>query len=134
MRNDELKKVLKSSFIIHHSSLIRPVVRVLHVDAEVFRLELSNDFLQGVAVAAGDADGVALNRGLDFELRLLDELNYLFGLLRGDALLDGYVLADGAAGRGFDAPVGESLERHAAPNELLLEDVVHVAQLGLVLG
>src|SRR5690349_4210819 len=43
-------------------------------------------------------------------------------------------LAAGAAGRGLDFPVGERLERDAPAHELLLEDVVHVAELGLVLG
>src|SRR3712207_3886211 len=43
--------------------LVGAVVRVLHVDAEIFGLEPGDDVLQGVAVAARDPHHVALNRG-----------------------------------------------------------------------
>ena len=44
------------------------------------------------------------------------------------------MLANRAARGRLDATVGEGLEGHAAAHEFLLEDVVHVAQLRLILS
>ena len=49
------------------------VVGELEGDAEVAGREQSHDLLQSVAILADDADGVALNGGLGFELGLLDD-------------------------------------------------------------
>ena len=56
-----------------------------------------NDLLQNVAVAARDAHGVALNRRLHLELRVLDELDDLFGFVLRDTLLQGNSLANRSA-------------------------------------
>ena len=58
--------------------------------------------LQVVLVLAADPQLVALDGGLDLELRALDELDDLAGLLGGDALLQRDLLAHGAAERLVD--------------------------------
>src|SRR5687768_12781842 len=63
-----------------------PVVGELHVDAEVAALQHLDDGLQVVPVLARDADLLPLDRGLDLELAVLDDLHDLPRLLRGDAL------------------------------------------------
>src|SRR3989440_13102313 len=132
--SDELRRLaFNSSLITLHSSLIRAIVRVLHVDAEVFGLEPRDYVLERVAVASGDAHNVALYGGLRFEFRVLDELDDLFGLVRGDALLYGDVLAERAARRRLDPTIAQGFQRDGAADELLLKDVVHGSQLRLVL-
>ncbi len=43
-------------------------------------------------------------------------------------------MSDGAARSLLDFPITERFERHSTPNELLLENVVHIAQLGFIFG
>src|SRR3989440_4486122 len=132
--SDELRRLaFNSSLITLHSSLIRAIVRVLHVDAEVFGLGPRDYALERFAVGARNAHNVALYGGLRLELRVLDDLDDLFGLVRGDALLYGDVLAERAARRRLDPTVAQSLQRDGAADEFLLKDVVHVSQLRLVL-
>ena len=46
------------------SMLVRAVIRKLHVDSEVFFFQLGDDVLQRVAIFAGDAHNIGLNRSL----------------------------------------------------------------------
>src|ERR1051326_6473444 len=55
--------VIYSRFTIY-GLLIRSVVSELHVNSEVFRFEVRDHLLQRIAIAAGDAHHVTLNRGL----------------------------------------------------------------------
>src|ERR1043166_3389967 len=80
-----------------YDSLIRSIVRKLHVDAKVFRFQSGDDILQRIAVFAGDAHRVALNRSLHFRFRILDELDEVFGFLLRDALLNLNMLTNSAA-------------------------------------
>src|SRR5215813_15393369 len=68
-------------------TLIGPVVRELHVNAEVFAFERRDHLLQRVAIFAAHAYGVALDCSLNLELAVLDELHNLARLLDWDALL-----------------------------------------------
>ena len=61
-------------------------------------------------------------------------LNDLLCLLDRDSLLDLDHLANRSACGGLDLLIIESLERNAAFDELALQDVVHIAELCLVLG
>ena len=65
--------------------------------------------MQGVAVAACDANHIALNRRLHFGLAVFNKLDDLFGLLLRDALLELNVLADGPARRRLDLAVAQGL-------------------------
>src|SRR5215216_382993 len=111
---------------------VRAIVRKLHVNAEVFVLQLSDDVLERVAIATGHADDVTLNGSLDLCLTVLNELNNFFGLFRRDAFLDLCALPHGPAGGRFNLAVTECFQRNATSDEFLLQDVVHVAQLCFV--
>jgi hypothetical protein len=74
------------------------VVGELEGDAEVAGAELAHNLLEDVFVLGDDADGVALNGGLGFELGLLDHGDDLFGGVGVDALLELDLLADGGVG------------------------------------
>ena len=102
--------------------LVGAEVGELEVDAEVSAAEHGHDLLEDVAVFADDADGVALDGGLGFELGVLDDGDDFFGVLGGDALLELDLLADGGVGGGLDLFVLEVLEGDAALDELLGED------------
>src|SRR6266496_2662110 len=103
----------------------RPVVRELERDAKVLRFYEGDDGLEVVAVLARDAHLLLLDRGLDPDLRVLDEADDLLGLLHGDAVLQRHALAHGAAGRGLGVLDRQRLEIDAAAVELRLEDVEH---------
>src|ERR1700733_10288986 len=51
----------------------RTVIRELHIDAEVAPLQQRDDFLQRIAVLAGDPDAVALDRGLNLLFGVFDD-------------------------------------------------------------
>ena len=101
----------------HRFDLVRSVIRKLHVNAEVFALQTGNHCLQRVAVLAGDAHDVTLNRSLDLGLRIFDELHNFFRLLLRNALLNLHVLSDGAARRRLDGSIAQepSAARRDAP-------------------
>src|SRR5678816_3414141 len=64
------------------------IIAELKRDAEVLLAQQSHDFLQFVLGRRGDAQLVALNGGLHlFQLRVLEELDDVFGLFGRDALL-----------------------------------------------
>ena len=69
------------------------IVRELERDAEVLVLQHRDDLLQIVAVLAGDAYLVFLDRGLHPDLAVLDEAHDLLGALDRDALLERDLLA-----------------------------------------
>ena len=91
-------------------------------------------FLQRVAIPAGHAHQVALNRGLHLLLAVLDRLHDLARLLDGDALLQRDLLAHGGTGRGSDGPERQALQRHLALHQLLLQNLGHGFQLEFVLA
>ena len=115
-------------------SLVGAEVGELEVDAEVSAAEHGHDLLEDVAVFAGDADGVALDGGLGLELGVLDGGDDLLGLLGGDALLELDLLADGGVGGGLELFELEVLERDAALDQLLREDLDDGLELVLVLA
>src|ERR1051325_9007795 len=110
------------------------IIRELERDSVVLRLDQSNCFLKIVLVPAGDAHLIALKRGLDLHLCVLDGADYGLGLLDLDALHDLGALAHRAARCRLDLAVVESLEGDAAFDQLRLHDVPHAAQLPLVVG
>src|SRR5215813_13177912 len=73
--------------------LVAPVIGELHVDPEIAPAQERDDLLQGVAVFAAHPDGIALNRCLDFFLRILDDPHNLFRFFCRDTLLHGDFLA-----------------------------------------
>src|SRR5262249_31592421 len=97
------------------------------VNAKIFVFEFSDDVLQRVAIASRHAHDVALNRGLHFYLRVLDELYDFLRLLLRNAFLNRRSLSDGAAGGWFNSTVIESFKRHTTAHQLLLQNIVHVA-------
>ena len=58
--------------------------------------------MQGVAVFTDDADGVALDAGLGFFLRVLDGGHDDLGFFGGDTLNEFDLLADGGVGGGLE--------------------------------
>jgi hypothetical protein len=63
--------------------------------------------LQRIPVLAADAHGFALDGGLDLLLRILDQFDDFLGLLAGNALLQGDLLADTHAHGGLQLLVLE---------------------------
>src|ERR1700691_892242 len=104
--------------------LVGPVVRELQIDAEILPLDHGDDFLQGVAIFAADAHYVSLDRGLSFLLRVLDQLHNLSRFFNWNALLQRYFLLYGAPSGRLQRHVGQAFQRHAAFDQLRLEDVV----------
>src|SRR6185437_5900938 len=78
------------------------VIEELEIEAEIMPLEKGNHFLQRVAVLAGDADHLALDRRLHLFLGILDDPHDLAGFLAGDAALNVDGLAHRAASGALD--------------------------------
>src|SRR2546421_5468037 len=83
----------------------------LERDPEVLVAQEGDDLLQVVARLADDADLVLVDRGLDLDLRVLDQPHDLLRLLDGNALLERDLLTELVARRLLDGPVGQPLER-----------------------
>jgi len=105
--------------LVSNQLLVGAEVSELELHAEVAGAQLGHDLLQDVAVLGDDANGVALDAGIGFQLRVLDDGDYLLGVFAGDALFQLDLLANGGVGRGFDLLVFEVLERDAALDQLL---------------
>src|SRR5437667_9416635 len=84
---------------------VTPVIRELHVNAKVLRLQGSDHLLQSVAIFTRDSDHVALNGRLNFRLRILDKPHDFLRFFLRDALLNLRPLLHGAAGRRFGIAV-----------------------------
>src|SRR2546425_1898171 len=112
--------------------LVASIIRELHIDSEVFRFETRNHLLQSIAIAPGHAEHIPLNRGLNLSLRILNVLHNILRFFLWDALLDLHALTDCASGRSVDVAVAQSFQGHTTPHEFLLQNLVHVAQFGLV--
>jgi hypothetical protein len=67
--------------------LVGPVIRELQIDAKILLLDHGDNFLQRIAILAADPHYVALDRGLRFFLRILDQLYDLPRLFDRDPLL-----------------------------------------------
>ena len=106
----------------------------LQVDADVLAAEQGHDLLQGVAVLADDADRVALDAGLRLLLRVLDRRDDHLGLLGRDALHQLDLLPHAGVGGRLDLLVLEVLQRDAALDQLLRQDLDDRLQLVLVLA
>src|SRR5882724_3510612 len=85
--------------VFRRRTSVTTVIRELHVNAKVLRLQRSDHLLQRVAVFPRDAHHVALNRRLDSRLRILDEPDDFLRFFLRDALLNLRPLLHGAAGR-----------------------------------
>src|SRR5215216_5790090 len=92
---------------------VRAIVRKLHVNAEVFILQLGDYVLKRVAIAAGHAHDVTLNGSLDLCFTVLNELDDLFGFLLRDTFLDSCALSHCATRSRFDIAVAECFQRNA---------------------
>src|SRR5690242_11023884 len=97
-----------SDSILLAKMLIGPVVSELHVDPEIARAQQLHHVLQRVAILAGDAQEVALDRCLDFLLAVLDHFHDVARLLDGDALLQADLLAHAGSGRRGNGPVNQA--------------------------
>src|SRR5574341_1406531 len=75
---------------------------------------------------------VALDLGLNFELRVADRFADVFGLLGCDALGDGDLLAHRAGQGLFDLAVVERLDRNASFDQFVLQNVDYALQLRVV--
>src|ERR1700693_5184927 len=104
---------------------IRPVIRKLQVNPKIVSPQQSDDFLQRVAVLAADPHQVALNRGLRFLLRILNQLHNLARLFDGNPLLHRDFALRGSARRRFHSTVSQPLQRDPALDQFLLENIVH---------
>src|SRR5262249_33535400 len=89
-----------SRFIMPRSVSILSVaeIHILQRLLDLHRLDEGDRFLQVVALLAGDAQFVALDRDLDLELAVLQLLDDLLGKRLLDTLLDDHLLALGAMG------------------------------------
>src|SRR5579875_3064863 len=72
--------------------LVRPVIRELHVDAEVVAPQQCNHFLQGIAILARNPHRIPLYGCLCLLLRVLDQFDDIFGLFRRNPLLQRHLL------------------------------------------
>src|ERR1035441_5031379 len=97
---------------------VGPVVGKRQLHAQILAAQQGDNRLQLVAVLAGDAHGVALDAGLRFLLPVLDQLYNLLGLLDGNALLQGDLLAHALAQRRLQLAVSHVLQRDAALEQL----------------
>ena len=97
-------------------------------------LTMRDDFLQRIAILAAYPHYIALDRGLRFFLRILDQLHDLPRLFDRDPLLNADLLFHRASGGRLQRPVGQSFQGHAAFDQLLLEDVVHRLHLEFIGG
>src|ERR1044071_10163935 len=84
--------------VVMTTELVGTIVRKLHVYAEVFILQPGDYILKRVAIATRHADDVALNRSLDFDFSVLDELDHFPGFVLRNAFLDLRALSHCAAG------------------------------------
>ncbi len=129
----ELARKSRGVFFIHPES-VRAEVGELKLYAEVAGAKFAHDLLEGVLVLGGDADGVALDGGLGFELGVFDCGYDFLGIFAGDALLELDLLADGLARGLLDLLVFEVLEGDAALDQLLREDLDYGFEGVLVLA
>src|ERR1043166_6865094 len=82
--------------------LLVPEVRELDGDAEVVAAQELHHGLQIVALLAGDAELVPLDRPLHLPLGVLPQLHDVAGLFGGDPLLQVHALLGGAGRPGLD--------------------------------
>src|ERR1035438_5698517 len=68
---------------------------------------------------------IALDRGLRFFLRILDQLYDLSRLFNRDPLLNGDLLFHCASGGWFQRAIGQAFQGHAAFYQLLLKNVIY---------
>src|SRR5262249_48343981 len=108
------------------------VVRELERDTEILFLQHRDDLLEVVAVLAGHAHLILLDRGLHAHLRVLDQAHDLLGAVDRDPLLQRDLLPEGAAGGLLDVAIRERLQRHAALVQARLEDVDDRPELHVV--
>ena len=69
-------------------TLVRAIVRELHVDAKIFSLQFGDHVLKRVAILSGNANDVRLNRSLDLCLGVFDKLYDFFGFVLRNSLLN----------------------------------------------
>src|ERR1017187_1184437 len=119
---------------IRRATLIGAEIDELQIDPEIGAANQLNGGLERVAVLAGDAHEIALNRSLDLQLAVLDLLDDVLGLLRGDALLHGDFLPHGLTRRSDDLAILQALERNRALDQLGLENFHHGLQLVFILA
>src|SRR5207249_3608890 len=86
-----------------------------------------------VLAAADNANLIALDGGLHFDLRVLNRANDGLRLLGLDALDDLRFLTDGSSGSRLDMRVVEGFERDLALDQLGLDDVLHASELSFVI-
>src|SRR6266581_2655043 len=78
---------------------VSPVIRELHINAEIAGTHQRNNFLQNVAIFAAHPHQIALNGSLHLLLGIFNQLHDFARLLNGNPLLHRDALAHGAAGR-----------------------------------
>jgi hypothetical protein len=117
-----------------YEALVRAIISELHVYTKIFSLEFANYILKSVAILSGNAHHVRLDRRLHFGFGIFNELDHFFGFILRNALLDCSLLPNCSTRGGLYNAVGQGLQRDPAPNQLLLQNVVHISQLGFVLG
>src|SRR5437762_2043392 len=94
---------------------VAAVVPELQLHAEVVLFQDGDRALEVVLVGARDANGLGVDRRLHaLQLGVLQVADDLFGLLRGEPVLDRHHLAARGAGGGLDLAGLEVLERHLA--------------------
>src|SRR5208282_4744885 len=108
-----------------HKCSVAPVIRELQIDAKILLLDHRDQLLQRVANLAADPHYVALDRGLRFFLRILDQLHDFSGLFNRDPLLNGDLLLHCASGGWFQRAIGQAFQGHAAFYQLLLKNVIY---------
>ena len=112
--------------------LVGPVVGELEFDPHIASAQQGDDGLQIVSILARDAHRIALNAGLHLLLGVLDQLDDLLGLFDRDALLEGHLLAHALPRGRFHLAPGQVLERDAAFDQLLAQNVLDRFEVVLV--
>src|SRR6476660_3467132 len=77
---------------------LRTVVRELHIEVKLAGLQQLDYLLQRIAIFPTDPDKISIDGSLDLELRIFDDLDNFLRFLRGNSLLQVYLLAHGAIG------------------------------------
>ena len=115
------------------NDLIAEVIKGQWQLAHVFAQQ-RHDCLQVIAFCAGDAYGVALNGGLDFDFGVFDELNDFFRVVRGHAIFDFDALFDFVAADFLYIFFDEETYVYIAFGAFVAQDVEYLAELKLGVG
>ena len=109
-------------------------IYILQRQFDLHRLHVGDRVLKIVALLAGHAQLIALDRDLDFQLCVLDFLDQLFGKVAVHALFHQNGLAQRVARGAFRVLEVERTQIKLATGKMGLDEFVHLFHLELIVG